>query len=141
MSRDEKLEAQLKLILGKARRSLSAAALLAQEGDLDFASSRTYYATLYAMQALLLTQSLSASSHSGVMRQFSQHFVKTTKFKKEYGKLVSRLSRKRHAGDYKFNVFFDLNEVLKDISDATEFVDAVENYLKMQGFLTSEQND
>lgn len=136
MTDQEKLAEQLQLMLAKARRSLTAAELLAKETDYDFASSRTYYATFYAMQALLLTQNLSASSHGGVIKLFSQHFINTGKVDKGYGKLISRLSRKRQAGDYKFDFFFDPVELSTDIIEATEFVDIVEDYLKSEGFLT-----
>ncbi len=43
------------------------------------AGSRMYYACFYAAGALLMKSGISASSHSGTIRMFSQHFILTGK--------------------------------------------------------------
>lgn len=84
---------------------------------------------------MLLTQDISVSSHSGAFRLFNQYFIKSGVFSREDAKLISKLSRKRQAGDYKFNFFFDSVEIQNDINDAAKFVDAVEDFLRTEGFL------
>jgi len=67
-------------LIKKAERSLKAASQLFEEGYLDFAVSRAYYAMFYVAEACLLTKGLSYSKHSGVISGFSQHFIKTNIF-------------------------------------------------------------
>lgn len=52
-------------LLRKAQDSVRAAKLLASQGFYDFAASRAYYAMFYVAEAILLSQGLSFSKHSG----------------------------------------------------------------------------
>ena len=58
------------------------------------AGSRMYYACFYAAGALLMKSGISASSHSGTIRMFSQHFILTGKMKKELGSIFLNFLRK-----------------------------------------------
>ena len=62
------------------------------------------YAAFYAIEAILLTKDLVFSKHSAVIGAFSQHFVKTAIFPKEFTRLISRLFRQRQLGDYEFEL-------------------------------------
>jgi uncharacterized protein (UPF0332 family) len=77
MNRDRDLKEQLGLMLQKAMRSLIVAEKLIFDGDYDFASSRAYYGAFYAIEAILLTKSISFSKHAGVISGFNQYFIKT----------------------------------------------------------------
>jgi uncharacterized protein (UPF0332 family) len=63
-------------LLKKARESVRAAKLLADNRLYDFAASRAYYAMFYVAEALLLSQGLSFSKHSAVIAAFGQRFVR-----------------------------------------------------------------
>ena len=88
MSQDKLLKDQLRTMINKARRSLSAARRQVEDGDYDFASSRAYYAAFYAIEAVLLTKNLVLSKHSGVISDFNRHFLKPAIFPKEFSKLI-----------------------------------------------------
>ena len=56
------------------------------------------------MNALLVLHDFEIKSHSGTKSQFSQHFIKTGKIDKKYGKLLAELYDWRQKGDYE-NIF------------------------------------
>ena len=69
----------------RAGQSIGAAKALASEGYHDFAASRAYYAAFYAATAVLLSEGLELSKHSGVIASIHQRFIKTGKLDKEHG--------------------------------------------------------
>ena len=135
MTKDKLLKDQLQTMVQKANRSIAAAKRLIDQGDYDFASSRAYYATFYGIEAILLTENLVFSKHSAVIGAFSQHFVKTAIFPKEFTKLISRLFRQRQLGDYEFELSIGKDEALEDLGYAERIVQAIESYLIREGFI------
>lgn len=67
-------------LLEKAERSIRNAEKTMQNGDLDFAASRAYYAMFYVADALLGEKDMHFSKHGGTHGAFSQHYVKTGEF-------------------------------------------------------------
>ena len=116
-------------IIQKAFRSLETAKRDAENEDYDFASSRAYYAVFYAIEAVLLTKSLSFSKHSAVISGFNQHFIKSGIFPKEFSKMISRLFRERQIGDYDFEMSINQEGAQQDIVFAEKIVTTITNYL------------
>ena len=87
-------------LIGEAQRSLEAAKVLMVQGFFGYAASRAYYAMFYVAEAALLGMDLAFSKHSAVHAAFGQHFVKTGKAPREFGRFLSRGMEVRHAGDY-----------------------------------------
>lgn len=137
MSKDELLKEQLKKMLLKARRSIASAERQIKESDYDFASSRTYYAVFYAMEAILLSKNLVLSKHSGVIGAFNQHFIKTAIFPKEFSKQITRLFRDRQIGDYEFELNIEKDEAEEDSQIAKEIVEAIAKYLSKGGYISN----
>ena len=135
MTKDKLLKDQLETMIQKASRSIAAAKRLIDAGDYDFASSRAYYAAFYAIEAILLTKDLVFSKHSAVIGAFSQHFVKTAVFPKEFTRLISRLFRQRQLGDYEFELSIGKDEAVEDLNYADRIVQAIESYLIREGFI------
>jgi uncharacterized protein (UPF0332 family) len=135
---ENSLTVQINFMLDKAVRSIEAARMLADNGNYDFASSRSYYAVLYSIQALLLTKDLVYSKHSGVIAGFSEYFIRTGIFPAEYAKYISRLFRERHTGDYDFLSTISREDAEKDIKIATELVQAINRYLDDAGYKLSD---
>lgn len=52
---------EVKLLMEKAKRSLSSAELLLEEGDYDATVSRAYYSMFYSAEAILLTRDVKFS--------------------------------------------------------------------------------
>jgi len=64
------------------------------------ALNRLYYAAFYSARALLATESLDSSRHSGVIALFQEHFVKTGLISTEVARALPRAFEKRQTSDY-----------------------------------------
>ena len=105
------------------------------DGFYGSAINRAYYAIFYAANALLATQGLSRSKHSGVIAAFRQHFVKPGLVEVEYGKAYGRVMDDRHTSDYDVEATIEPGRAQTDIEDARSFVHRVERYLQEGGWL------
>ncbi|MDQ1316477.1 MAG: hypothetical protein QG588_124 [Candidatus Poribacteria bacterium] len=136
VNKDDILKDQLQTMIRKAQRSLAAAKRQIEEGDYDFASSRAYYAAFYAMEAVLLTQKLVFSKHSGVISAFNQHFIKAAIFPKEFSKLIAHLFRERQIGDYEFDLTaIGEDEAREDFEISQRIVEYITTYLIKEGLM------
>ena len=122
-------------LIQKADRSLTAAQRNHDAGDHDFASSRAYYATYYAINAALLSENVTSSKHSGNISEFNRLFLKPGTFPKEYGKLINRLFSDRQIADYESGLSISTAEARADIAAAREIVEAIRSYLSGKGLL------
>ena len=86
--------------LARAEQSLAAAQALASEAYYDFVASRAYYAAFYAATALLLSEELTFSKHSGVIASIHREFVRTGRLDAQHGKNLNWLFELRGIGDY-----------------------------------------
>jgi uncharacterized protein (UPF0332 family) len=110
-----------------ARKTFEAAKVLADNGFWNSAVNRLYYAVFYAVNALLVLHEIQTKSHSATKSQFSLHFVKTGKFDKKYGRLLSELYDWRQKGDYD-NIFdYDNDSVQPLFKPVEEFINLIEN--------------
>jgi len=94
--------------LGKASESLNDAKLLAYNKRWNSCVNRLYYASFYAIIALLLSDNFDGQTHEGTRNQFNLKYIKEGKIDKESGKLFSKLFDWRHKGDY--GDLFDFTE-------------------------------
>ncbi len=85
-------------------------------GYFNTAINRMYYASFYAVLALLLKFDIATKSHVGVRQMFGLHFVSKNLISRESGKTFTNLFDKRQKGDY--NDFFDFNK--QDIIELLE---------------------
>jgi uncharacterized protein (UPF0332 family) len=106
------------------------------DGFYASAINRAYYAIFYAANALLATKELTRSKHSGVIAAFRQHFVKPGLIESEYSDIYGRVMDDRHKGDYEIiESTMDQARAQTDLKDAQRFVQRVERYLKLEGWL------
>jgi len=136
MTPSRELAEQLQALLAKGRRALISSRRDSQAGDYDFAASRAYYAAFYALEALLLTEDVTCSTHSGAIREFSRLFVATGILPKDFGRKMARLFRERQTGDYSIGVSIDQSDAEDDIDCAQDILNAAEQYLTKSGFLS-----
>ncbi len=66
----------------------------------DLAANRYYYSCYHLVQGLLISEGLSAHTHAGLLRVFSNAFVRTNRVPLEYGGFLSRLVQLREKADY-----------------------------------------
>ena len=123
------------LYIEHAREMLNAAEHNVSGGFHGSAVNRAYYAIFYAANALLATQDLSRSRHSGVIAAFRQRFVKPGLIEAEYGDIYGRIMDDRHVSDYDVEASIDPDRAQTDVDDARRFVDRSVRYLNERGFL------
>jgi len=84
----------------RALETFEEAVILSKEKHWNATANRLYYASFYAVSALLLNNGLSISTHNGVKTEFHKSFVKTGVISKQSGRTYSRLFNLRQEGDY-----------------------------------------
>jgi hypothetical protein len=119
-------EETIRALIEKARRALSDAELLLENGSAEATINRAYYAVFSATRAALLTKEETPSTHAGLIRRFGYHFVRTEKVSEEVGGILTTAESMRGKADY--NVFsdFDRSEAVQLVEEAERFVNAVE---------------
>jgi len=119
-------------LIKKAKRFIRTAELALNDGDYDSCVSRAYYSMFYMAEAALLSKDLRASSHSGVISLFGEHFIKVGIFDKELGKNLRRAYDSRQKGDYSVGFLIQKEEAEKRLKEAKVFLEEVEKYLTQQ---------
>lgn len=104
------------------------------EGYRD-AVNRSYYATFYALRAVLALEGVDFKRHKDVVAYFNQHYVATEKFERELGKRVGRLKTMREDCDYDDFYVIERDEVLAQLETAEMVIGAVKMYLESQGVM------
>ena len=87
-------------LLEKAKESLRAAQLLANNNLLAFATARAYYSMFYIAEAFLLGENLTFSSHSAVIAAFGKTFIKIKRLPVEYHRYLIDAQEQRTDADY-----------------------------------------
>jgi uncharacterized protein (UPF0332 family) len=126
---------EVALYIEHARQMLVVAEHNLNDGFHSSAINRAYYAIFYAANALLATQGLARSKHSGVISAFRQHFVKPGLIEVEYSRLYGRIMSDRQAGDYEIDKMLATDQARSDLDDARSFVARMETYLRQEGWL------
>ena len=81
----EETNDQIRALQEKSEQALSDAELLLENGSVEAAINRGYYAVFQIARAALLTKEESPDTHSGVIRRFGYHFVRTGQVPEEVG--------------------------------------------------------
>ena len=113
----------------KAERSIRNAEKTMEDGDLDFAASRAYYAMFYVADGLLGEKDMHFSKHGGTHGAFAQHFVKTGEFDAKYQRWLVSGFNQRMLGDYGTTPEFEKEDVQEIIEHAREFLQVARTYL------------
>lgn len=112
--------------LEKAKNTLLDAKEYIGGATLESTVNRIYYAMFYAVNALLITKSLSSSKHAGILSLFNREFVKKGLIEKQLGKFYSDMFDNRKEGDYKDFVKFEKEDVEVWLKKAEEFINKIE---------------
>jgi uncharacterized protein (UPF0332 family) len=126
---------EVALYIDRAHQTLEVAAHNLDDGFYAAAVNRAYYAIFYAANAMLSTQGLARSKHSGVISAFRERFVKPGLIETEYSRIYGRVMGDRHLGDYEVRRTITADRAQRDLKDARRFVSRVEAYLKREGWL------
>ncbi len=125
MTSEERRE-YVKYRIESAHKTFEASKILSDNGFWNSAVNRLYYSVFYAVNALLVLNEIQTKSHSATKSQFSLHFVKTGKFDKKYGRLLSELFDWRQKGDYE-NIFDFNSDLVEPLFKPTiEMIELIE---------------
>ncbi len=108
--------------LSRSRETLQEVYEIKKLGYYNTAINRLYYASFYAVLALLLKFDVLTKTHSGVRQMFGLHFISKKLISNISGKTYTELFDKRQKGDY--NDFFDFNE-----NDVIDLLKPTENLI------------
>lgn len=97
---DEERKAIIEYRIERSETSFKEAEFVSTGNFWNLAANRLYYAAFYMCEALLLKNKITTSSHAGVIRMMSLHFVRTGIISLDEGTLLGRLFRMRQTGDY-----------------------------------------
>lgn len=123
---------EFKKLFSLALEELDIATLLLESGHYRTCLSRSYYSMYYAAQSLLLSQNIDASTHKGLIRLFSLHFVKTGQFSPEWSNTLKAAYDLRQLSDYDADFTSTLAEAARILEQAKAFVAEVEQLLNAQ---------
>jgi hypothetical protein len=84
---------------------------------------------VYAALALLVTESIEPSKHSGVLAKFDELFIKRGIFPKEMSKIIHQAFDMRQAGDYQKSITITKEQAIDVLESAKKFIETVEKEL------------
>lgn len=108
--------------MNRAEETLEDAHILAQARRWNACVNRLYYACFYAVSALLVTDGLSSSKHSGIRGLFNREYVKPGIIPKDLARIYNDLFERRQEGDYVDFVNFEESQVVPWIPRAEELI-------------------
>jgi len=85
----------IKYRLLRSKDTFEDAQILADRQKWNSTINRLYYSAYYAVMALLLFSDLKPATHNGAKSNFTEHFIKTERIPKEFGKIYSQLFTQR----------------------------------------------
>lgn len=84
-----------------------------------------------AVRALLAVDGQDFSKHAGVIAYFQKEYIKTGKFDRKFSKYISQAFQIRNNTDYADFFLVSSKDAIEQYQRAEEFLQVVENYLKM----------
>jgi len=119
--------------LTRSHEEIETARLLLANGKYKVALTRAYYAIFYAASAMLFSEGIKRSKHSGVQSAFRQFFIKPSVIEVEYSDIYGAARDARELSDYEL-WFMPAEEFAETIiADAEKFVVRMERYLRKVG--------
>lgn len=115
--------------LEQASQMIKDARMLFAANSFRSALNRAYYAMFYAASALLATEGLGASRHSGVISLLHREFVKPGRFPAEIAGCIDAVFALRNESDYEDYYATGSDEAESSIEMAVRFVETARNVL------------
>lgn len=119
--------------LESAKEMLRDAKLLKENGGSPVSIiNRAYYSVFYAALALLVTEDVEPTKHTGVLAKFDELFIREKIFPKEMSRILHHAFDMRQAGDYQKSKVITEEQAFDILNSAEEFVRVIEEKL-LQG--------
>lgn len=130
-SYDENMTAYVRYRLEKAQEVYQAACILYDAAQWNSVINRLYYACFYSASALLLYKHIPAKTHSGVIGQFSEQFVRTNIIPITDFRVYAKLLNWRSKGDYNDLFDFTKEDVDSMMEPAKVFVNKIRELIDL----------
>ncbi|MEW6556826.1 MAG: HEPN domain-containing protein [Elusimicrobiota bacterium] len=129
-----KLKIKINLLLKNVEERMESAEALYKLKNYKDAISRAYYAMHDVTLAILLTKNITPKTHSGILKMFNFHFIKTKKIEYKYYKLLANAYDMRENGDYE--VFYEATEeeTRQLIDNAAKFIEKIKEILAKEEY-------
>ena len=114
----------------RAKETIIEAESMANISHWNACTNRLYYSCFYAVLALLATNKMSASKHTGVRSLFNLHFVKTELIPSKLGKLYNNLFIFRQQSDYEDFFVMEKEQVVPWIKQSKELISVIEKLVE-----------
>lgn len=119
----------VKYRLESARERLRSSQLLLEAGQYKDSIGRSYYAIFTAVRAVLATNEVDFSKHSGAISYFQKEFIKTGKFDIKYSKILQSAFQIRNTCDYDDFYIATKNDAEEQYKNAEEMLITIERFL------------
>mgnify|MGYP002762391391 CR=1 FL=1 len=103
--------------------------MLLERGSPEATINRGYYSVFQVARAALLIEGESPNTHSGVIRRFGYHFVRTGQVSEEVGSTLTAAQSMRGEADYDAFSDFRREEARELVKKARQFIGTVEEEL------------
>jgi uncharacterized protein (UPF0332 family) len=127
---DERRWNLCKYRLEQAKESLKASEIMLDNGMIKDAINRSYYASFYAMKAVLAIEEKDFKRHKDVVAYFNKMYVATEVFPRELGRMIAKLQQLREKSDYDDFFIVSTEKAEQQILAAGKVIAEVECFLK-----------
>ena len=112
--------------LKKAKEALKDATDLVESKKWNLAVNRIYYASFYAVIALLAKKEIYTKTHAGAKQMFGLHFIKTGAISAELSNFYVKVFSMRQSGDYEDFCDYEETDVIDLLVPANELINTIE---------------
>lgn len=119
-----------KMRLSVAKERIDFAQKILEIGDYKTVANRSYYAVFAAMRAVLALDGFDSKKHSGIIAEFRKNYIKTDVLPKHLSDTIEELVEVRQGSDYDDFYLITKEEVIEQLSKATDFVLEIEKHLE-----------
>lgn len=129
MLNDEERNSIVDYKVEKALTVFAEAKIVFEQKLWNLTGNRLYYSVYHITTALLLANGMPTKTHAGVMHLFGEHFVRTGKVDKSYGRLYASLFALRQSGDYDDKYDSTREDVEPYFVKVEEYINALRNLI------------
>jgi hypothetical protein len=116
--------------LQRAEKALKSAKLLEENGQLEDAASRAYYAMFHAARALLFSKGVTARTHRGTISLFGEKIVKQGILDAEFADMLRKAFDLRQKSDYELYTELNAELVKEAIRNAGKLTEKVKELIE-----------
>jgi uncharacterized protein (UPF0332 family) len=102
------------------------------------ALNRSYYCIFHSIRAVLALGSYDSKKHSGIISEFHKNFIKTEKFDKRFSVVIRQSFQIRNRSDYEDFYVVAKEDVVQQIENAKDFMQASTEYINKNAEVTGE---